>query len=296
MKKKEYTGTCYIGTVGAEIGIEECRDSIDSIARRIGDGGIVRHRGTKGYESRQLHFNKFIESQYDFMLLLDADMVFPADTLERLRSHKLPVVSGFYMRRALDPAGPVWYEYPRNGKYPFAPWVYKPDKSKLYAIGASGWGCILIHREVIQAVNKLLKGEPIVIEDDMDIGPYNLGSIMTAIRGMRDLVDSQPGKEVTISALANFTTILENEIVPINYRKDVIYGSDIRFGYYVWKAGYMMMGDPNVAPGHMVNLPLGLGEYQAADDKAIELSRKNSYRAVNEMRRKNDEERERLSR
>ena len=185
-KPKEYTGSAYIGIVGSDGEFGPCRDSIESIARRPGDSPLHFMRATKGYEARQRHINNFIEGKHDFILLLDQDQTFPPDTLERLRGHKLPYVSGFYMRRNLRTIAPVWYR-PSRGKWPMEPWVGTVKGGQLHPLGASGWGCILVHRDVIMGVRELLKGEWEVLEDDMDIYPYDLKRLLDAINGLDEL-------------------------------------------------------------------------------------------------------------
>ena len=97
------TETTYIGVAGAETDYGPCRDSIELIERGPNDS-LWYGRGTKGYEVRQRHINRFIESDHTWLLLLDADMVFAPDTLGRLRSHCL-----LYTSVAPQPA--LWQVY-----------------------------------------------------------------------------------------------------------------------------------------------------------------------------------------
>ena len=261
--KKEYAGSAYIGVVGSDKEHGVCRDSQEAIARRPGDALPVYARGTKGFEGRQTHINKFIESHHDFILLLDHDMVFAADTLERLRSHKLPYVSGYYMRRTL-PVTPVWFE-PFRG-FPYTPYTGVAERGKLQKIGASGWGCVLMHRDVVLAVRSLLKGEEEIIEDDMDIYPYDLERVISAIRGLRLLVEQSPDKRIIMPALESYAGVLAEEIRPLRVIKSNV-GSDIRFPFYALKAGYQLWGDPDVRPGHLTEYPLSPNDYDGTPEK-----------------------------
>ena len=97
---KTYTGSVYIGVVGGDTDIGMCRDSIHALQLRAGDKYPYWIRATKGYEARQLHLDKWYEEgKHEFILLLDHDMVFPTDALERLRSHAMPFLTGYYLRR-----------------------------------------------------------------------------------------------------------------------------------------------------------------------------------------------------
>lgn len=249
---KEYEGSVYIGVVGPDTEIGPCIDSIYRIQQRPGDSGPHSIRATKGYEARQKHIDNFIDSEHDFILLLDHDMTFPADTLERLRSHKLPYVSGYYMRRTYNPLRPVWFEYGPRNMWPMSPWTEDPQRGILHKLGASGWGCILLHRDVIMAVRDLLKGEPEVIEDDMDVWPYSLDAIMGAIRGLEE---ATAGDEINADLVRQSTSTLRNEIIPLRAKRDTV-GSDVRFPFYAREAGFILWGDPDVRCGHMAQYPI----------------------------------------
>jgi hypothetical protein len=261
VKQRDYTGSCFIAVVGPDISYEEARDSIEAIQRRKGDSDIHYARATKGYEARQLHINNFLESQHDFLLLLDRDMQFAPDTLERLRDHKLPLTSGFYMRRSLNPVAPVWYR-PSMGKWPMEPWVGPIERNKLHKIGASGWGCILVHREVVLAVRELLKGEWEVLEDDMDVWPYDLANVMRSINGLAALLENNaPWRDVPKDALKAYVDELRKEIRPLRADREIV-GSDIRFAFFALQAGYPLYGDPEVHPGHVLDYPLSIADYE----------------------------------
>lgn len=265
--KKEYLGTCYLGVVGPEAEIGECRDSMEEIRLRPGDGRPVFVRATKGYEARQLHIDRFMQSKHDFILLLDHDMIYPPDTLERLRIHRLPFVSGFYMRRRFSPIAPVWFKA-SAGRWPMEPFTERPESGKLYPLGASGWGCMLMHRDVITDTRAILKGELDVAEDDMDVWPYDLTAIMSAVRGLRQLADARPKSETLWAALDVHTATLEKEIRPLRGVKDPV-GSDIRFPFFARAAGYQLMGDPDVRASHVLNYPLAANDYISQPDDYI---------------------------
>ena len=259
----KYEGTVYTGVVGPEQDYSEAWRSIMDISRQPGDATPRFIIGTKGYELRQMHINKFIESNHDFLLMLDHDMIFARDTLERLRGHGLPYISGLYMRRQYQPMAPIWFEDNPRGLWPMKPFTDIPEKGRLHKIGASGWGCVLIHREVVLSVRELLKGEDEGIEDDMDVWPYDLAAVMGAIHGLRALVNEQPDRRTLLPALERHTEALEQEIRPLRATKDAV-GSDIRFPFFARQAGYQLWGDPDVRPGHILFYPLTVNDYEGA--------------------------------
>lgn len=252
---QHYEGSVYIGVVGSEAENGECRDSIERIQRQDKDETHII-RATKGYEARQLHLNNWYDkTEHPFLLLLDGDMIFPADTLERLRKWKLPYISGAYMRRRYAPLAPVWFDYGAPGTMPMMPFTNVFFKDQLYKIGASGWGCILLHRDVITAMRPLLKGEPEIIEDDMDIHPYDLQKVMTAIHALDINFDTISRKDARAAI-----DILKDEIRPLRGLKDTV-GSDIRFPFYARLAGFDLFLDTGVLCGHMLNYPVSPADF-----------------------------------
>jgi hypothetical protein len=240
MPAKKYKGSCYIGVVGSEMENGQCRDSIEAIQKRDGDAGPYFIRATKGYEARQMHLNKWYDgTKHAFMLLLDHDMIFPRDTLEHLRKHGLPYVSGYYMRRTI-PTAPIWFDNNDTGRMPMRPMTAIPADNMLYPIGASGWGCILMHRDVVTATRKILKGEPEIIEDDMDVWPYDLPSVLNGTEAIK----------------------------PLRGVKDIV-GSDIRFPFYAKQAGFQLWGDSGVRCMHMAQYPIKFEDYAMQNGLAI---------------------------
>ncbi|MCO5191360.1 MAG: glycosyltransferase [Anaerolineae bacterium] len=238
---KRYTGTCYIGVVGGDNTPTRALTSIMSIKRRDGDSVPKFIMATKGFSARQMHVDAFMESGHDFMLFLDHDMIFEPDTLERLRSHERPYISGLYLRRQTAPLGLIWYK-PFSGEWPFENWIDDPQRGKLHEIGASGWGCMLVHRDVITDTREILKGEPDIIEDDMDVWPYDLNAVMSGSEKIR----------------------------PLRVDKKVIVGSDVRYPFYAKAAGYTLYGDPDVRPSHVTEYALRCDDYAAMTGEPLE--------------------------
>ncbi|MBU2249088.1 MAG: hypothetical protein KKD77_20240 [Gammaproteobacteria bacterium] len=277
---KKYNGTIYVGIAEGDIEYAAARDSIHGLILRPGDSSLNWTRATKGYEARQEHLNRFLDTKHDFAALLDGDMVFDPATLERLRRHELPFVSGLYMRRSTKPVAPVWYK-PYSGFWPIEPWTDPVKEGALYRLGASGWGCVLVHREVVLAVRDLLKGEWEVLEDDMDIWPYDLREIMRAIHGIRSLVDEQPASSTCYPALREHLETLEKQIRPLRCDREII-GSDIRFAWFANQAGFPLWGDPDVRPGHIIQYPLSATDYNLIPDEARMQLQKNVRKAIRE--------------
>lgn len=239
----------YIGVAGPDNDIGPCRDSIQQLSRGP-DDVIVIGRGTKGYEVRQQHVNNFIESGHEWLLMLDHDMIYAADTLTRLLAHGVQYVSGYYLQRRYAPMLPVWFHPPADGnEWPLAPFLDIPESGRLYALGASGWGCVLLHRTVIEGTRaQVLKGEWDIIEDDLDVWPYDLAVVMRALRD-GDL------------------DTLRREIRPWRGQFDRRpVGSDLRYPMLARAAGFKLWGDPDVKPGHVIEYPLAASDYALQDE------------------------------
>lgn len=242
----------YIGVAGPDTDIGVCRDSIEGIDRGRGDS-IWYGRGTKGYEVRQQHFNNFIASDHEWLLMLDHDMVYAPDTLARLLAHGVPYVSGYYLQRRYQPMLPVWFKPCDEGAtswvWPMAPFLDAPESGRLYELGASGWGCILLHRSVVEGVRaNVLKGQWDVIEDEMSVWPFDLRVVMAAL-------------------VAHDIDALRREIRPLRGQFDrQPVGSDLRYPILARAAGYTLWGDPDVRPGHVIEYPLAASDYALQDD------------------------------
>jgi hypothetical protein len=268
---KKYMGSCYIGVVGADLEYGECHETITNIYRRPGDEGPLFLRATKGFEARQTHLNNwFSKTGHAFLLLLDSDMTFPTDTLERLRRHELPFVSGLYLRRRYAPLVPVWFKPGPRGIVFQEPFMDVPERGKLYELGASGWGCMLIHRDVVTATKPILKGEPEILEDDMDIWPYDIPAVLDAIKGLREIAKIKPPSSVGYPALEHHLSTLEREIRVLSGDKQIINGSDVRYPFFAHEAGFQLMGDPDVRCGHELNYPIHPNDYDVQPKEIIQ--------------------------
>lgn len=238
--ERKLDGSVYIAGVGAEYQQVASVLSYVQLQARPGDRLVRPYTPTKGYEGRGKHIADFLETEHDFIFMVDLDMHLPQDALERLRSHGLPYVAGLAMLRAWNPLRVGWYEDDPDFNWPMRPWCGPPPaRGRLHRIGAAGWACTLIHRSVFEGVAPLLKGEPFVIEDDMDVWPYDLAAVL---RG-------------------------EEQLRPLRGDKAEIVGSDLRFCFFARQAGFTLWGDPDVRPGHVAAYPITPDDYEGAGQR-----------------------------
>jgi hypothetical protein len=232
-------GTCYIGVASGENVLAEAYNSVVSMYRRAGDEGPHFGLGTKGIETRERHIEAFLHSRHDWLLFLDGDMTIPQDALERLRSHGLPCVSGYYTMRDTRKVQHIWFEDDPTFAWPMLPFRGDPERNRLYRLGATGFGIWLIHRSVFVAVRALIKHEAFCLQHDMAVWPYDLKEVLAGRETLRPLRGQQAGEV----------------------------GADVRLSFYIRQAGFTVWGDPNVQCGHYANYPMGLQDwYSKAPD------------------------------
>lgn len=123
----------------------------------------------RGDVSRRLACTEFMDGGCDAIAMIDMDMMHPPDMLDRLRSHDLDMVTGHYWARNARYIHSVCWEV-GEGKWPYPPMLDVP-KTGLKEISISGFGNVIIGREVIEAVNTYLpKGDhPFAIGPAPDI-------------------------------------------------------------------------------------------------------------------------------
>jgi len=108
--------------------------------------------GKPGFVARMELVDNFLESDCDAVLLVDMDMVLPMDGLTKLREHNLDMVTGHYFVRKTNPLMSVCQIIDDN-KWQ-VPLMDVPA-SGLHEISSTGFGFVLLKREVIEAVAKV---------------------------------------------------------------------------------------------------------------------------------------------
>lgn len=159
-------GGCVLAAVGA---INSPQHSVASIERiRRGPDDVVAYKSwTSGTLARQYHFDEFLRSDKAEIFMLDTDMEYRADCLERLRSHGLPVVSGLYMRRdAGAPLPAAWAEPSDVDEFPPAPLTDFPPNGLLPVAGV-GHGFLYLQRRVVEDMVAFWRGQPLMLRAPM---------------------------------------------------------------------------------------------------------------------------------
>lgn len=83
---------------------------------------------------------------YDYLFAVDHDITFAPDTLVKLLAHDKPIVSGIYRQRLEPPVLEIYNTNYQNVSMDFV------NQQGLIEIGACGFGCVLVKKEVFAAV------------------------------------------------------------------------------------------------------------------------------------------------
>lgn len=101
-----------------------------------------------GYQVDQVRnlISDWVVRGYDYLFSVDHDISFPPDTLKKLLSHDAPYVTGIYRQRLEPQVLEIYDGEMKNVKYD-----QLKDKG-LIEIGGSGFGCVLVKKEVIETI------------------------------------------------------------------------------------------------------------------------------------------------
>lgn len=143
-----------------EVGAHFMASMIDLLVRESGTGRIgarlARFSGANVSHGRNQIVGMFLDTEHEWLLTLDTDIQFPADLVERLLEQadatERPVVAGLYFGSSEGQLWPLLYQFAdapdqpsgvqtmRLGEYP----------KELMQVVATGAGCMLIHRSVLE--------------------------------------------------------------------------------------------------------------------------------------------------
>jgi glycosyltransferase involved in cell wall biosynthesis len=103
-----------------------------------------------GYQVDQVRnlIADWVVKGYDYLFAVDSDIAFPSDTLSRLLSHDKDIVTGIYRQRVPERQTLEIFESNNNGGYTHIDWEKIKGKG-LVEIGACGFGCVLIKKQVM---------------------------------------------------------------------------------------------------------------------------------------------------
>lgn len=120
------------------------------------------------YNARNDFVLDAIQGNYEYLAMLDSDMVLPQDTLSRLltdiEENDFDLVTGLYFTRRL-PTSPVilkdldWYEDEKLGAQEFTT-VYEDYPRDMFQIAGCGLGCCIIRVDLLKTITWTYKMPP----------------------------------------------------------------------------------------------------------------------------------------
>lgn len=110
--------------------------------------------GTYLQKARNDIHNKFLETQSQYLVMLDSDIIFPPKMLETLMAHNLPVVGGWYRDKKASDHHPVVYDFVKDEKDFSVFRHHKEVGQGLEKIDAIGMGCILMNRDTAEKLGQ----------------------------------------------------------------------------------------------------------------------------------------------
>jgi hypothetical protein len=113
--------------------------------------GEVAAGGSYIVQNRNVLCSKFLESDSEWMLMMDTDMVFPPDMIERMLKYadpvERPILSALYFTSLYGKWLPVWLVEDDAGlPIPFI----DIELGEVYELHSTGMGFIMIHRTVLE--------------------------------------------------------------------------------------------------------------------------------------------------
>lgn len=126
-----------------------------AMLQKVGECQLAMQMGSLIYNSRNALAQRAIQSECDYVLWLDSDMVFDADFLQRMlmqaQATKSPFLTALYHRRVY-PYSPVIFKSieMKDGKCEWTEFDEIPNHP--FKVAACGFGGVLMDTEVIMSV------------------------------------------------------------------------------------------------------------------------------------------------
>lgn len=130
---------------------------LQTVQKGVVDPMIVE--GSLIYDARDAIAHFAVDNGYDYVLYVDADMVFSSDDLKRLVAHDADIVSGRYVTRRGENKNVIYKKIITRRQFPYrAPQLITDDSTTGYApVSACGFGFCLIKCSVIKSMAKHYK-------------------------------------------------------------------------------------------------------------------------------------------
>lgn len=154
--------------------VTEARGSNRHITHAL--GGVIGILGNcRIAAARNQVVEAFLKGKAEYLWMVDTDILLKPDTLDQLLACQTDIVGALYFSRPsiTGDAEPVmWMRQPHGT---LKRWAVDIPADRLMPVDATGAGCILIHRDVLEDVQDRFAGRPLaffqdVIENGQDQG------------------------------------------------------------------------------------------------------------------------------
>lgn len=109
-------------------------------------------------EARNAIHNMFLETDFPYLMMLDSDVLIPPFLVEKLMSHKKPIVGGWYAnknRLERYTPHPIVYDYVNTDANGNVNWKHREQPGTgLEQVDGMGAGCWLMERSVAEKLGK----------------------------------------------------------------------------------------------------------------------------------------------
>src|SRR3990167_7136347 len=116
--------------------------------------GLAFSEGTYLPEARNFIHNAYLEdSDLPYLMMMDSDILFPPNIVERLMAHHVPLVGGWYRNKAKKT--PVVFDFVEDDAQGIGQWRNRAAPGTgLERVDGTGAGCWLMTREVAEKLGR----------------------------------------------------------------------------------------------------------------------------------------------
>jgi hypothetical protein len=115
---------------------------------------IATSMGTLVATARNEIHNAFLSTDIPYLMMLDSDVMFPPQIVEKLLKHDKPIVGGYYLSKATQHL-PVVVNFQGEGEDGLYHWENRKEPGEgLEQVDGTGAGCWLMRHDVAEALGE----------------------------------------------------------------------------------------------------------------------------------------------
>ncbi|MBI4210610.1 MAG: glycosyltransferase family 2 protein [Candidatus Diapherotrites archaeon] len=122
---------------------------LNHTGQKVGNVSVSMSTHYCTYEARNICARAAIKNGSDYLFFLDADILAPPDTIERLVARDKDIISGPYHLKSIPYRPLAYMKSGKEGEYNMCTDI---EEEKLYEVDGVGGGCLLIKRHALEKV------------------------------------------------------------------------------------------------------------------------------------------------